>query len=233
MMSSTIPVSSRTRSTNSRPLTARRQASVATERASETLRRRSLSAQTDSAPTARSIAPCESLPDWRQAFAEPDDARESVDDGEAVVGRAGDQQPAIVGAEIDRAIGVAVTLAPPRRSLVRRPALLGRGLLRGRRTGDVLRHGARPFLSFTARKSRLTWACFNHNFMGLGKSRRRLRPLALTASGSAFYLAASLQAAPSSNGKTTDSDSVNRGSNPRGASILGCEHCLSHDRADH
>jgi hypothetical protein len=35
---------------------------------------------------------------------------------------------------------------------------------------------------------------------------------------SAFYPARS-QAAPSSNGKTTDSDSVNRGSNPRGASI--------------
>src|SRR5436190_14080862 len=32
-----------------------------------------------------------------------------------------------------------------------------------------------------------------------------------------FYPARS-QAAPSSNGKTTDSDSVNRGSNPRGAS---------------
>src|SRR3954469_2768470 len=30
--------------------------------------------------------------------------------------------------------------------------------------------------------------------------------------------------APSSNGKTTDSDSVNRGSNPRGASISSGEH---------
>ena len=48
----------RTRSANSAPLVARRHASVATERDSETLRRRNLSAQTDSAPTARSIASC-------------------------------------------------------------------------------------------------------------------------------------------------------------------------------
>jgi hypothetical protein len=41
MISSAIPVSSRTRSMNLRPLAARRQASVATERDSETFRRRS------------------------------------------------------------------------------------------------------------------------------------------------------------------------------------------------
>ena len=42
----------------------------------------------------------------RHAFAEPDDPRESVDHGETVFGGAGDQQSAIVGAKIDRAISV-------------------------------------------------------------------------------------------------------------------------------
>src|SRR6058998_3421704 len=37
--------------------------------------------------------------------------------------------------------------------------------------------------------------------------------------------------APSSNGKTTDSDSVNRGSNPRGASISLSEHIVSMPQA--
>jgi hypothetical protein len=64
MMSSRIPVSRRTRSMNSSPLLARRQASVATERARWTLRRLSLSEQTLSAPTARSIAAWLSLPFW-------------------------------------------------------------------------------------------------------------------------------------------------------------------------
>src|SRR6202035_1780430 len=36
------------------------------------------------------------------ALAEPDDAGESVDDAKAVAGGAGDQQAAIVGAEIER-----------------------------------------------------------------------------------------------------------------------------------
>ena len=129
MMSSAMPVSSRTRSAKSRPLTARRQASVATERDSETLRRRSLSAQTPSAATARSIASSDELAGLRQAFAQPDDAREGVDDGEAAVGRAGDQQAAIVGAEVDRAIGVAMrapasaaALVPTARPARRNPA---------------------------------------------------------------------------------------------------------------
>ena len=118
MMSRTMPVSSRTRSANCGRCSARRQASVATERDSETLRRRSLSAQTASAPTARSIASSDSSPLLRQALAQPDDARESIDDGEAAVVRAGDQQPAIVGAEVDRAIGVAMRVPPRARVLV-------------------------------------------------------------------------------------------------------------------
>ena len=106
----------------------------------------------------------------------------------AVVG-AGDQQPAIVGAEIDRAIGVAVTLAPPRRSWFRRPALLGRRLQRGRRTGDLLRHGARPFLSFTAANSRLTWAVLI-TILGVWASRGAMRR-GVDSLRAAFYLARS------------------------------------------
>jgi hypothetical protein len=56
MMSRRMPVSARTRSIKAGPLLARRQASVATERARWTLRRFSLSAQTRSAFSARSIA---------------------------------------------------------------------------------------------------------------------------------------------------------------------------------
>ncbi len=41
----------------------------------------------------------------RHALAQPDDAGERVDDAEAVAGRARDQEPAIVGAEIERRIG--------------------------------------------------------------------------------------------------------------------------------
>ena len=75
----------------------------------------------------------------------------------------------------------------------------------------------RPFLSCTAQCERLTWA-------GLITNQRPWASAGACGSASvdrlrgAFYLARS-QAAPSSNGKTTDSDSVNRGSNPRGASI--------------
>ena len=66
---------------------------------------------------------------------------------------------------------------------------------------------------------------FNHNLLALGKS-GPVGGCGVDTIRTPFYPAAS-QAAPSSNGKTTNSDSVNRGSNPRGASILGCEHCLA------
>src|SRR6185312_15700525 len=39
------------------------------------------------------------------ALAEPNDAGEHVDDAEPVCGRAGDKEPAIVGAEIERRVG--------------------------------------------------------------------------------------------------------------------------------
>ena len=46
-----------------------------------------------------------------EPLAEPDDARESVDDGEPALARAGDQQAAIVGAKVERAIGAAHAIA--------------------------------------------------------------------------------------------------------------------------
>ena len=55
--------------------------------------------------------------------------------------------------------------------------------------------------------------------IGQVPERKLLAPL--TPAGPDLYLARALseaRTAPSSNGKTTDSDSVNRGSNPRGAS---------------
>jgi len=70
-----------------------------------------------------------------------------VDDGEAALVRAGDQQPAVVGAEIDGGVGVAMWFAPLLRPLIRRPALRAILLLQHRRTGGSLRHlYARSFL---------------------------------------------------------------------------------------
>ena len=83
-------------------------------------------------------------PRLRQTLAQPDDARESIDHGEAALDRASDQQPAIVGSKVERAIGVAH--APPPRGrddIGRTPRLRG-----CRRDGDTLRH---VFLSLVAR----------------------------------------------------------------------------------
>src|SRR5262249_56054171 len=44
-------------------------------------------------------------PGRRQTLAETDDARDRIDDTEAVADRARDEEPAIVGAEIERGIG--------------------------------------------------------------------------------------------------------------------------------
>src|SRR5262249_35195741 len=43
----------------------------------------------------------------RDALAEPDDAREGIDHAKAVARRTGDQEPAIVGAEVERGIDLA------------------------------------------------------------------------------------------------------------------------------
>ena len=87
------------------PFDAERQASVAISRERVTPRLRILSRQIlqrfDRARDGRVAQP----PGRRDALAQPDDARKRVDDAEAVMGRARDQQPAIIGAEIERGIG--------------------------------------------------------------------------------------------------------------------------------
>ena len=68
---------------------------------------------------------------------------------------------------------------------------------------------------------------------GLGQVGARLRGAALTGRDAISIPphSAQLAGAPSSNGKTTDSDSVNRGSNPRGASNSSSEHLAANARS--
>ena len=80
------------------------------------------------------------FPGAREALAKADNAGERVDDGEAAVARPRNQQAAIVGTEVDCAIGAAVRLPPMRETLVRRPALSFGLVPQGRRTGGFLRH---------------------------------------------------------------------------------------------
>ena len=89
---------------NSPLLAAMRQASVAISRERVTARRRILSAQTLSASRVRFMAARRQRARAQHAFAEADDAREGVDDEEAAPRGLGDEQPAIIGAEIERAI---------------------------------------------------------------------------------------------------------------------------------
>ena len=85
----------------------RRQASVATARMPRTGRRASRAAQAcerrDGAVHGASDEPAVAA----QPLAEPDDAAEAVDHAEAGIGRGADQQPAIIGAEVDRREGAA------------------------------------------------------------------------------------------------------------------------------
>ena len=114
MTSSSRPVRSRTRSTNSAPFSAARQAWVAMSRARETPRALIFSRQTSSASSVRSIAGSQMRRECAHALAEPHDAREGVDDAQHVGLAPGallgprDQQPAIIGAEIERGIDMVV-----------------------------------------------------------------------------------------------------------------------------
>ena len=74
-------------------------------RARVTPRARILSRQTASASTARSIAASLIRRDAAMPSPQPDDARERVDDAKTVCGRPRDQEPAIVGAKVERRIG--------------------------------------------------------------------------------------------------------------------------------
>ena len=120
---------------------ARRQASVATDRDSETLRRRSLSAQIAERAHCAVHRIVAKFAAARQALAEADDARESIDDREAALGRPRNQQAGNCWCQDrsrhkcdDAALAVARSLGSdglPCRFVI---------LLQGRRTGDTLRH---------------------------------------------------------------------------------------------
>ena len=113
-ISSARPVSARTRSMNSAPFSAVRQASVAISRARRTLRSASLAPQTFERLDGALHGRLAEAAVGADALAEPDDAREGVDDAEAVVARRGDQQAAIVGAEIEGGIERIVGALAPR-----------------------------------------------------------------------------------------------------------------------
>ena len=92
-----------TRSRKPSAFDAARQASVAIMRSRLAAAPAILSRQIESAEIVRSIAASPTT-GRRHALAEPDDARKGVDHAKTVAGRTGDQQPAIVGAEIERRI---------------------------------------------------------------------------------------------------------------------------------
>src|SRR5262249_52623993 len=64
-------------------------------------------------------------PGRRQPLAEADDARERIDDTEAVADRARDEEPAIVGAEIERGIGRTGLMDAALRAVMPRKAVGG------------------------------------------------------------------------------------------------------------
>ena len=121
------------------------------------------------------------------ALAQPDDARERVDHAEAVAGGARHQQPAVVGAEIERGIGRAGHVQPAlpaaiaRRGMpIRRPPappgpLRAPGQARGRGRSPGPRRPSKTFphaeaLSFAAR---LDGAAVISNFGAKCRQRRR------------------------------------------------------------
>ncbi|PAV93120.1 hypothetical protein WR25_05087 [Diploscapter pachys] len=86
-----------------------------------------------------------------EAFAEAHDARKGVDDGEAIALRPGDQQPAIVGAEVERGKGLRIGPATALRSARRRT---GRRGLPVRHSGGTIPHSRGDFLSVSVLPSR-------------------------------------------------------------------------------
>ena len=143
----------------------------------------------------RAIAASDRRPGRREALAQPHDARERVDDAEARAPflrlRARHQQPAIVGAEIERGIG---------RAVIRRP--------RSRwRTGEG-----------TRRRSGLGWRLPGMLAQALGEAKRDgsgRGPYPSRAGYAIDYASFQCPAGGgSSNGRTADSDSASLGSNP-------------------
>ena len=148
------PTPRRTRSTKAAPFTARRQASVAITLArlhAAGLHLGPADPQRLDGALDRRLAQAVRGP---EPLAEADDARERVDDPEAAEGRLGDQQAAIVGAEIERRVG--------RRDGVSRP---GDG---GRRAGAARR---RPGVG-TARPRRSRPSSARPSILRVGRERR-------------------------------------------------------------
>ena len=146
-------------------------------------------------------------PGLAEPFAQLYDPRKGIEHGERPIVGTSDQQPAIIGAKVDRAIGMTCRTLEG----VRIPCAGGRG-----GGGGELRHDVATNL-FLHREtySRLTCPRFTPYYPPLATGERGAT--ALTGRIPLPYLRGA-GIALSSNGKTTDSDSVNRGSNPRGAS---------------
>ena len=98
------PSLSRTRSRNSPPFSATRQASVATRRERRTLARAELGGTDFQRIERARHGRLRQAPGLADAFAEANDAREGIDDAEAAARRAGEQQAAVVGAEVEGAV---------------------------------------------------------------------------------------------------------------------------------
>ena len=140
-ISSSMPTFSRTRARKSAPFAAARHASVAIRRARVTPRLLHLVAA-DGERIERALdRGFAQHARRRDALAQPDDAGERVDDAKAVVGRPGDQEAAIVGAEIERRIGAARPSCRDSWRACRRPRRPhGRAPVLAARTGP----GAKP-----------------------------------------------------------------------------------------
>ena len=203
-------MTSKTRATNSAPLAARRQASVATLRVNVTPRRSSLSAQVDSAATARSIAASDSRP----VCDSPSPSRTTREKASMTIrslplpgapGRATNRRQLLVPRSIAPNVRRAERLAVRGSNRVAMATSESKGaismVING--LGDV-RQGV----------GHRTWWCVNTGRAALTPRTANRKP----ESG----------IAPSSKGKTTDSDSVYRGSNPRGASVFPARTMIAH-----
>ena len=147
---------------NSAPFAAARQASVAIRRARVTDAAAHLVATNASAVTARGDRGVRKPSGRRYAFAEPDDAGEGVETRKLSPDGPRNQQAAIVGAEVERGIGLASALADGRRRWREKAAATPRGgpSARGRSGAGSRSPVARPSSSIeclsTAPKSPAT-----------------------------------------------------------------------------
>ena len=186
MMSSWSPVCRATRSTNSPALAARRHASVAMARMPLVGRRASRSAQACRASTARSIAWALSCPRLLQSLAQPNDPTEAVQHAKPVGRGCADQQPAVVGPQIHRC----------------------------ERGGARVTNGVcvrELHCSKTVNLSVMNGKHFTYVVVRLV----RRHDVAALRSGPPGGISAAAADGGSSNGRTADSDSAYRGSNPR------------------